>query len=75
MDEEDIITIKCDDGNFAKVHLFGATVISWHSENNEQLFLSRTSKMDGSKAIRGGIPIVFRKFCDVYIVLAFHRFF
>lgn len=49
-------------GTTAKIHLYGATVISWIKDGTEQLFLSSLSKMDGSKAIRGGIPIVFPNF-------------
>ena len=44
------------------VHLFGATVISWKCGNEEQLFVSKSSKFDGSKAVRGGIPLVFPNF-------------
>ena len=46
----------------AKVHLFGATVISWTVNGIEQLFLSSKAVLDGSKAIRGGIPLVFPQF-------------
>ena len=56
------ITLKKSDNCAVKVHLYGATVTSWICSGEEQLFLSSTSKMDGSKAIRGGIPLVFRKF-------------
>lgn len=42
------------------VSLVGATVISWKLGNGkEQLFLSETAHLDGSKPIRGGIPLVF----------------
>lgn len=45
------------------INLFGATVISWTlASGEEQLFLSSAAKLDGSKAIRGGIPIVFPVF-------------
>ncbi|CAJ1958444.1 unnamed protein product [Cylindrotheca closterium] len=44
-------------------HEFGATVISFKtSSNRECLFLSRDAKLDGSKAVRGGIPLVFPQF-------------
>lgn len=43
-----------------KVHPFGATVISYKgADGRENLFVSRDAKLDGSKAIRGGIPLVF----------------
>lgn len=38
---------------------YGATVLSWSRDGKEQLFLSRQAKLDGSAAVRGGIPIVF----------------
>lgn len=45
------------------INLFGATVTSWTlASGQEQLFLSSAAKLDGSKAIRGGIPIVFPAF-------------
>ncbi|ERF76593.1 hypothetical protein EPUS_05866 [Endocarpon pusillum Z07020] len=45
------------------INLFGATVTSWTlASGEEQLFLSSAAKLDGSKAIRGGIPIVFPVF-------------
>jgi len=45
------------------VHDFGATVLSYQtSSGRECLFLSRDAKLDGTKAIRGGIPLVFPQF-------------
>lgn len=38
---------------------YGATVISWLHEGKEQLWLSKGAKLDGSKPVRGGIPLVF----------------
>lgn len=38
---------------------FGATVTSWKVDGQERLFLSKKAHLDGSAAIRGGIPIVF----------------
>ena len=58
---DNTITLHKNDKCSVKVHLFGATVTSWICKGTEQLFLSSISKMDGSKAIRGGIPVVFRK--------------
>jgi len=57
----DSLTLQKSDKCSVKIHLYGATVTSWVCNGEEQLFLSSTSKMDGSKAIRGGIPLVFRK--------------
>jgi glucose-6-phosphate 1-epimerase len=41
------------------VHLYGATVTSWKTGGQEQLFVSEKAHLDGSKPIRGGIPVVF----------------
>lgn len=38
---------------------YGATVISWLHEGKEQFWLSDGAKLDGSKPVRGGIPLVF----------------
>lgn len=60
--DANVVTLECGDGTLAKVHLYGATVISWKNKGVEQLFLSSLTKLDGSKAIRGGIPLVFPNF-------------
>ena len=50
-------------GASVQFHEFGATVTSFKtSGNRECLFLSKDAKMDGSKAVRGGIPLVFPQF-------------
>ncbi|KKK19288.1 hypothetical protein P175DRAFT_0497242 [Aspergillus ochraceoroseus IBT 24754] len=50
-------------GESVTVHLYGATVTSWKLANGaEQLFLSQSAALDGSKPIRGGIPVVFPVF-------------
>lgn len=47
-------------GESVEVLLFGATVISWKSADGvENLWLSEAAKLDGSKPVRGGIPVVF----------------
>lgn len=47
-------------GQSVTVYLYGATVTSWKLANGEeQLFLSEKAHLDGSKPIRGGIPVVF----------------
>ncbi|KAI5290552.1 hypothetical protein KEM55_008558 [Ascosphaera atra] len=54
---------KLATGESVVVSLAGATVISWKLANgSEQLWLSDKAVLDGSKAIRGGIPIVFPVF-------------
>jgi glucose-6-phosphate 1-epimerase len=50
-------------GESLEILLYGATVISWKdAAGSEKLFLSRAAKTDGSKAVRGGIPLVFPVF-------------
>ncbi|KAL0090103.1 galactose mutarotase-like domain-containing protein [Phycomyces blakesleeanus] len=49
-------------GATANVALYGATVTSWVAEGEERIFVSKKAIRDGSKAIRGGIPIVFPVF-------------
>lgn len=50
-------------GESATIHLYGATVTSWKLANGkEQLFVSEKAHLDGSKPIRGGIPVVFPVF-------------
>ncbi|KAJ1936148.1 hypothetical protein FBU59_005149, partial [Linderina macrospora] len=46
----------------AEIYLFGATVTSWKSQGKERLYLSSLAKLDGTKAVRGGIPLVFPQF-------------
>lgn len=45
-----------------KIYLFGAHVASWQDGKDNVLFLSSKAKLDGTKAIRGGIPICFPQF-------------
>ncbi|KAJ2644606.1 hypothetical protein GGF44_000531 [Coemansia sp. RSA 1694] len=49
-------------GSSVKVYLYGATVTSWVCGGKERLFLSKLAKLDGSKPVRGGIPLVFPQF-------------
>src|SRR6056300_2065293 len=50
-------------GASCKIHAFGATVLSFvSSDGRENLFVSKQAITDGSKAIRGGIPLVFPVF-------------
>mmetsp|Transcript_37799 Transcript_37799/g.55676 ORF Transcript_37799/g.55676 Transcript_37799/m.55676 type:complete len:306 (+) Transcript_37799:73-990(+) len=57
------VTIIHSSGAKAVVHPFGATVTSFQtSAGRELLFVSSLAKLDGSKAIRGGIPLAFPQF-------------
>lgn len=59
------IRLRAPDGAQATVTMFGAQVVSWiPAGGTEQLFCSRRSALDGSKAIRGGIPIIFPQFAE-----------
>ncbi|KAF9977303.1 hypothetical protein BGZ73_006452 [Actinomortierella ambigua] len=49
-------------GASAEVHLYGATLTSWNVHGKERIFVSQKAILDGSKAIRGGIPLVFPVF-------------
>lgn len=45
------------------IHEFGATVTSFKTgAGRECIFVSRDAKLDGTKAIRGGIPLVYPQF-------------
>ena len=41
---------------------FGGTIISWIVDGQELIFVSKKAVLDGSKAIRGGVPICFPNF-------------
>ncbi|CAO1621024.1 unnamed protein product [Sympodiomycopsis kandeliae] len=57
------LTLQSGSKASATIALFGATVTSWKSsDGQERLFLSKKTTLDGSGAIRGGIPIVFPVF-------------
>jgi len=46
-------------GASVEVLHYGATVISWKTGGLERLFVSSKAILDGSKPVRGGIPVVF----------------
>jgi len=47
-------------GESVEVLLYGATITSWKdAAGNEKLWLSEKAKLDGTKAVRGGVPLVF----------------
>jgi len=56
------VTLRLPTGESVVILLYGATVISWQTNGSEHLFLSESAKLDGSKAVRGGIPLVFPVF-------------
>jgi len=57
------VTIRAADGAQATVTLYGGHLVSWRtSDGHERLFCSRDSALDGSRAIRGGVPVIFPQF-------------
>jgi len=60
--ESDRVKLALPSGESAEVLLYGATVISWKAGGEERLFLSEKALLDGSKPVRGGIPLVFPVF-------------
>ncbi|RCI11979.1 hypothetical protein L249_4586 [Ophiocordyceps polyrhachis-furcata BCC 54312] len=62
-DDGSRVTARLHTGESVDVLLYGATVISWKdATGSEKLWLSQGSKLDGSRAVRGGIPVVFPLF-------------
>lgn len=54
------VSAQLPSGESVEVLLHGATVISWKdASGSEKLWLSEKAVLDGSKAVRGGIPLVF----------------
>jgi glucose-6-phosphate 1-epimerase len=59
----DLLTLQSADGARATIHPHGAQVLSWRpAGGGERLFLSRSAVLDGSAAIRGGVPVIFPQF-------------
>jgi len=63
---DDKVVLQHPKGATVVILLFGATITSWKASNRgqpssptERLFLSSKAALDGSKAVRGGIPVVF----------------
>lgn len=57
--QDGLIEASLPSGESVTVYLYGATVTSWKANGQEQLFLSQKAVLDGSKPVRGGIPLVF----------------
>lgn len=51
-------------GDSVLVSDWGAQVLSWTVQGEEQLYLSSTAVLDGASAIRGGIPVCWPQFAD-----------
>ncbi|KAG8926788.1 hypothetical protein FRC02_008683 [Tulasnella sp. 418] len=63
---EQTVVLSLPNGSSTEIYYYGATVVSWRAPAagvqapvTERLFVSSKSALDGSKPIRGGIPIAF----------------
>ncbi|WLI88342.1 D-hexose-6-phosphate mutarotase [Massilia sp. R2A-15] len=57
------VRITAADGAQAVVTLYGAHLVSWKgADGQERIFCSAKSALDGSRAIRGGVPVIFPQF-------------
>ena len=54
--------ITLPNGDSVRVSDFGAQVLSWTARRQERMFLSERAVLDGSAAIRGGVPVCFPQF-------------
>ena len=56
--------LRAPDGAEATITLFGAHLVSWKSApgGQERLFISSRSALDGKRALRGGVPVIFPQF-------------
>ena len=56
-----------NDTHVCEITRFGAHVASWRVKrtSDELLFRSKLAKLDGTKAIRGGVPVGFPQFSDM----------
>jgi len=57
------LRLCADDSAAVTLTLFGGQVLSWTTAAGvEQLYLSPLTRLDGSGAIRGGVPVIFPQF-------------
>lgn len=70
--ENDRVTATLPTGDSVVVLLHGASVISWKARGQENLWLSEAAILDGTKPVRGGVPIVF-PVCVASVLLAFSK--
>jgi glucose-6-phosphate 1-epimerase len=57
------VRLDAPDGAQATITLYGAHLVSWMgSDGRERMFCSARSALDGSKPIRGGVPVIFPQF-------------
>lgn len=58
----DCTCVRLPCGDSVRVSDMGAQVLSWQAAGQERLFLSDKAVLDGSAAIRGGVPVCFPQF-------------
>ncbi|MFL6675578.1 MAG: D-hexose-6-phosphate mutarotase [Massilia sp.] len=59
------VRVAAPDGAEATVTLYGAHLVSWKgADGRERMFCSAQSALDGSRAIRGGVPVIFPQFAE-----------
>jgi glucose-6-phosphate 1-epimerase len=59
-DDHSLVSAVLPTGESVSILLHGATVLSWKDASGaEKLWLSTASALDGTKPVRGGIPLVF----------------
>jgi glucose-6-phosphate 1-epimerase len=64
------LLLRAPDGAEATITLYGAHLVSWKpvsstgAPSQERMFMSRLSALDGSRAIRGGVPVIFPQFAE-----------
>jgi glucose-6-phosphate 1-epimerase len=64
------LQLRAPDGAEATITLYGAHLVSWKAVTTagtpaqERLFLNSLSALDGQKAIRGGVPVIFPQFAE-----------
>lgn len=57
------VELALAEGDSARVALFGAQVLSWVTgDGTERIYLSPRARLDGSRPIRGGMPLCFPQF-------------
>jgi glucose-6-phosphate 1-epimerase len=64
------LQLRAPGGAEATITLYGAHLVSWKSvagaksAPQERLFMSSLSALDGSRALRGGVPVIFPQFAE-----------
>lgn len=64
MSEEQVLSLRADDGAQARLHTHGGHLLSWIPAGKaaDRLYLSPISQAAPGVAIRGGVPVIFPQF-------------